>query len=300
MMGGRIWAESKPGAGTTFYFNIRLPLAMQLPADGGAPAVIPKEPGTPLRILLVEDNIANQKLANYIFRDRGHVVEIAGDGKEAIRLAEQFRYDVILMDVQMPEMDGLDATEAIRNLENGGRRVPIIAMTAHAMQSDRDRCVAVGMDGYLCKPVKREELIETIEQLAAKGAGREPPGKLPPDRDAPSPANCNSESALADSSAFNLNEALARLDGNFALFREMADFLFGDALTLLPAIRAAVASGDAPAMERTAHRLKGTVLSLVRQGRRRGRQSRRVARPLGLPRRRRRGDPNTGGGNGTS
>ena len=121
----------------------------------------------------MEDNLANQKLAAYILRERGHLVEIAENGKEAIRLASQTRYDVILMDVQMPEFNGLEATAAIRNREWGGRRIPIVAMTAHALQSDRDRCLAAGMDGYLCKPVKREELIEAVDVDGGKGIREE-------------------------------------------------------------------------------------------------------------------------------
>ncbi len=146
----------------------------------------------------MEDNPANQKLATYILQDRGHVVEIAGDGQEAVYLTEQNRYDVILMDVQMPGMNGLEATAAIRRREEeilGLRslaldvacgpqdpspktqdprpvpRVPIIAMTAHAMRGDRDRCLAAGMDGYLSKPVNAQEMIGLVESLATKGLG---------------------------------------------------------------------------------------------------------------------------------
>ncbi len=116
MMGGQIRVESEPGRGTTFSFEIRLPSAKEVGAlwvaGGDVPAAVPSAARAALRILLVEDNAANQKVANYILQERGHTVEIAGDGNEAFCLTEQIRYDVILMDVQMPEMNGLEATAA--------------------------------------------------------------------------------------------------------------------------------------------------------------------------------------------
>ena len=119
------------------------------------------------RILLAEDNPANQKLATFILQSRGHTVDIAGDGEQALRMTQESRYDILLMDVQMPGMDGLEATAAIRKCEAGSCHVPIIAMTAHAMKEDRERCLAAGMDGYLAKPIDAREMIALVETLAA-------------------------------------------------------------------------------------------------------------------------------------
>jgi CheY-like chemotaxis protein len=125
-----------------------------------------------MRILLAEDNETNQQLAVRILGKRGHVVVLANDGREALALieAEPDAFDLVLMDVQMPHMDGLAATQAIRALESGtGRRVPIVAMTAHGMDADRNRCRAAGMDGYVSKPFDIEELLATIDAHASPG-----------------------------------------------------------------------------------------------------------------------------------
>src|SRR5262245_56061908 len=109
----------------------------------------------PLQVLLVEDNPINQKVAMRLLQKAGHTVTVAGNGKEAVRAIEDTQFDLVLMDVSMPEMDGLEATALIRQREEGQQtRLPIVAFTAHAMVGDRERCLAAGMDGYVTKPVQ--------------------------------------------------------------------------------------------------------------------------------------------------
>jgi two-component system, sensor histidine kinase and response regulator len=131
---------------------------------------------TPVRILLAEDNEINQKVVVGLLGRRGHVIEIATNGAEAVRAVQTRTYDIVLMDLQMPVMGGLEATRAIRKLEaEAGRHTRIVAMTAHAMRGDREQCLAAGMDGYLSKPVDREALLAVIERNAAVIASPVPP-----------------------------------------------------------------------------------------------------------------------------
>jgi two-component system, sensor histidine kinase and response regulator len=127
-----------------------------------------REGRMPLRILLAEDNLVNQKLASRLLENQGHMVVVAADGAQALGTLEKQAFDLVLMDAQMPVMDGFECTAAIRRLEENTREhIPIIAMTAHAMVGDRQRCLEAGMDGYIAKPVHAHELFETIETVLA-------------------------------------------------------------------------------------------------------------------------------------
>jgi CheY-like chemotaxis protein len=121
----------------------------------------------PLRVLVAEDNRVNQALARRLLEKQGHTVTIASDGREAIKAFETNAFDVILMDIQMPEVDGFEATQTIRERETNNQRIPIIAVTASAMSGDRERCLAAGMDGFVSKPIDMGELSETISLLCA-------------------------------------------------------------------------------------------------------------------------------------
>jgi CheY-like chemotaxis protein len=122
----------------------------------------------PLRILLAEDNVVNQKLALRILQQMGYRADLASNGIEAIESVERQTYDVVLMDVQMPEMDGLEATRQIAAKWPRAKRPRIVAMTANAMQGDREMCIAAGMDDYLTKPIRVDQLVETLNQVAAR------------------------------------------------------------------------------------------------------------------------------------
>jgi PAS domain S-box-containing protein len=193
LMNGRIWVESQPGTGSTFHFTARLSVS-ELPAcpnelldmltssvHGATAADRPKarrmdRTGTQgLRILLAEDNAVNQLLAVRLLQGAGHTVIVAGNGQVAVDRWKHEPFDVVLMDIQMPELDGFEATAAIRLAERaaGTGRIPIVAMTAHALASDRDRCFANDMDGYVSKPITRDTLLAELERVAfASSAGQ--------------------------------------------------------------------------------------------------------------------------------
>jgi len=128
-----------------------------------------RDPSTILRVLLAEDNPVNQRVASRLLEKRGHRVQVVSDGREALAALEKEKFDLVFMDVQMPEMDGFEATAAVRKNEEGGTlRQPIIALTAHAMKGDRERCIAAGMDGYLSKPIRAQELDDILDMYVAR------------------------------------------------------------------------------------------------------------------------------------
>ena len=197
MMGGRIWVESEPGNGSQFHFTARFrrapsstipdaafprqaleglsalaaaaaDLGSTAPLAGGGAMTrdLAAAPARPLAILLAEDNAVNQRLAVRLLEKRGHSVVVTANGAEAVAAFAERPFDAVLMDVQMPVMNGFEATSAIRARERDtGRRTPIIAMTAHAMSGDRDRCLSAGMDGYVQKPIQPAELFAAIERV---------------------------------------------------------------------------------------------------------------------------------------
>ncbi len=186
------------------------------------------------RILLAEDNQVNRMVAVALLEKMGHHVTVAENGAEALHLFERQDFDLVLMDVQMPEMDGLEATRAIRALEAGSsRHTPIVAMTAHAMQGDRERCLAAGMDDYVSKPIDPKEL----ELKVQKALGR-----------------------LDD---FDEARALEMVGGDEAVLRDLGRIFMDDAPRRLEALRTALADGDAERARRAAHSLKGAAASVA-------------------------------------
>jgi CheY-like chemotaxis protein/HPt (histidine-containing phosphotransfer) domain-containing protein len=206
-----------------------------------------REPGRRLRILLAEDNLVNQKLAVRMLEKWGHRVTVADDGRKAlacVREAGPGGFDLILMDVQMPEMNGFEATAALREEERKtGSHIPIIAMTAHAMKGDQERCLAAGMDGYLSKPIDAAKLFEALERVDGPATG--PPTPTP----SVSPAE----------TVWDYAAALERVGGDEDLLRETTGLLLHELPKLLGNVHAAVAGKDAGALERAAHKLKGAV-----------------------------------------
>ncbi|HEX5271751.1 MAG TPA: response regulator, partial [Gemmataceae bacterium] len=219
--------------------------ALGTPQDGGRPAGSPEapRPGRVLSVLLAEDGLVNQQVACRLLEARGHRVTVANNGREAVSLVAREAFDLVLMDVQMPEMDGLAATAAIRQREQTtGKRVPIVAMTANAMKGDRERCLAAGMDGYLAKPIRANDLYATVEAVT--------PGAAPPEE---APAVAGAPDGVLDWEA-----AVQRVGGRSDLLKKMVKVFLQECGKLMPAIRRAIDEGDGPVLRRLAHSLKGS------------------------------------------
>ena len=196
-----------------------------------------RESARKLRILVAEDNEVNQRVIIRVLQKMGHTPVLAQTGKEALALASAEKFDLAFMDVQMPEMDGLAATAAIRKSETNSRaHLPIFAMTAHAMTGDRERCLEAGMDGYITKPVRFSDIEQTLAGLAGTpGTPVEP----------------------AQAASWNKVEALDRIGGDEELLREVCQIFLEESPKLLKKLQQAVAAGDADGVVRAAHSLKG-------------------------------------------
>jgi CheY-like chemotaxis protein/HPt (histidine-containing phosphotransfer) domain-containing protein len=216
-------------------------------------AVTPAVPqGRSLRILLAEDNRTNQTVATRMLQKMGHSTVVAGNGKEALLLLTTHRFDLILMDIQMPEMDGLTASRKIRESERKTHlHLPIIAMTAHAMKGDRERCIEAGMDGYVSKPISSKEVAEAIASILRLQSEGTPVISLEAKQaDAMSPIE-------PSRIVWNMGETLERLGGDETLFHEVIEIFLDDVPKHMASLRRAIAAGDAEAVEEAAHTLKG-------------------------------------------
>lgn len=212
----------------------------------------------PLDVLLAEDMRANQEVVKSILQKRGHRVEVVADGRAAVGRFQERPFDVILMDVQMPGMDGFQATQQIRGLERSSHdHVPIVAMTAHALAGDRDRCLSAGMDGYLAKPVHAQEVIEVVERYS-QGDSASPCDQRPLSEPPESPP-------AATQSAFQPEAALARLEGSRSLLRDLMEFFVTDWPGLFDQVRSGVEGGDLRRVQQAAHSLKGLAANFEAQ-----------------------------------
>jgi signal transduction histidine kinase/DNA-binding response OmpR family regulator/HPt (histidine-containing phosphotransfer) domain-containing protein len=214
-------------------------------------------PSDTLRILLAEDNVINQKLAVKLLQRQGHAVAVAENGRLAVEAwqaaqAQGTPYDLVLMDMMMPEMDGLEATRRMRELEQAsGAHIPIVAMTANAMQGDRERCLEAGMDGYVSKPVKPETLFEEIQRVTAVPAGS---GDKPSRQGMP-PAG-SPDSSLP---VYDRGDALSRIANDEELLNTLIEMFRSDAPGYVAEMEAALAASDMPGLARAAHTMKGVL-----------------------------------------
>ena len=276
MMHGRMWVASEVGHGATFHFTSTFEVSPdQRPHDRAAinslhdlPVAETSQYIQPRRVLLVEDNEINRRVALGLLRARGHQVVVAENGQIAVDTLADQEFDVVLMDMQMPVLDGYAATGVLREREHEtGGHIPIVAMTAEALKGDRERCLAAGMDDYVSKPIAPAEMYRAVERfpalclqgqagvLAAPAAIPAAAMALPESGD---PADTSDRSASGAPAAIDWNIAQVRL-GGLEILREMSNLVKLQAPKLLADIRSALELRDARLLRRSAHTLKGSV-----------------------------------------
>ncbi|MFH1304195.1 MAG: response regulator, partial [Planctomycetota bacterium] len=219
-----------------------------------------------LNILVAEDTPANQKVITAILKKRGHNCVIANNGREAIECLRSKSFDIVLMDVQMPTMDGLQATAKIREQEvQSNDHIPIIAMTAYAMRGDREKCIAAGMDSYISKPINAKKLIHLLEEYANNSTKRRSAFDNTTNKSSSGKASISDKAQRAtkadapgiEQPVINMRAALKRVGDDVEILNDMVNYFFEDYSVLLQEVRHRAEIGDVDEMVRAAHSLKG-------------------------------------------
>jgi len=262
LMGGRIWVESQPGQGSSFSFSVVLEQAESQGANCRPLVKRAASSNTPLaglRVLLAEDNAVNQNFASILLQKQGCLVTSVFNGRQALDKLKSEPFDLVLMDVQMPDMDGVEATKAIRTDPALApvRDIPIVAMTAHAMKGDRERFLEVGMDEYVSKPVKLEELFTILAEIQTRRGGRAlagQPATTPAEQSAPEPV---AQGPADDDMVLNTAKTLERLQGDREFLLVLYKTFLEDAPGKLASIEQAVSSRNYSKVIKEAHAFQG-------------------------------------------
>jgi PAS domain S-box-containing protein len=283
MMGGDVGVESRENEGSTFWFTATFEKGAAASAPSSEPvppaqaadspqssSLTPHHSEIPAKILVVEDNPMNQKVAGIMLRQMGFSSDIAESGQEAIDILSETLYDLVLMDIQMPDMDGVEATRHIRNSDSEMRHVPVIALTANAMKGDRERYLDAGMNGYLAKPVQPDELLSEIRQhLATKGAASEISAQSSPPDPGKSDRSASSDTGFSLSDFGEIidpDEFLTRMRGKEAFCLKLLK-MFADILPeKIESLRTALAGHHATNTALEAHSIRGMSANIAARG----------------------------------